>query len=136
MKRPFQNLGKLFNFCLFLCCYLDRLYEMQVEAPASGGSCKWRNEALSTFDDINNNKIICRYYDRDSRRNYPQTVEFTPSTLKELPIDPNATARTIKEASFKSQGFLDFKYQYKEGKGQLDPTGSAENPDFCIRSVQ
>ena len=99
-----------------------------MEAPASGGSCKWRNEALSTFDDINNNKIICRYYDRDSRRNYPQTVEFTPSTLKELPIDPNATARTIKEASFKSQGFLDFKYQYKEGNQKL--TDGKEFGDF------
>ena len=77
-----------------------------------------------------------RYYERDSRRNYPQTVEFTPSTLKQLPVDPSAGFGTLKMESPKSNGFLDFKHQYREGNGKLDSTGSAENPDFSIRSVQ
>ena len=82
--------------------------------------------------------MINRYYERDSRRNYPQTVEFTPSALKELPLDQSAASPTSLSSSSspKSKGFLDFKYQYREGKAGLDPTGSAENPDFSIRSVQ
>ena len=76
-----------------------------------------------------------RYYERDSRRNYPQTVEFTPSALKELPLDPKTTTVAASTPTT-SKGFLDFKYQYREGKAGLDHTGSAENPDFSIRSVQ
>ncbi|KAJ3357602.1 hypothetical protein HDU91_005384 [Kappamyces sp. JEL0680] len=75
-----------------------------------------------------------RYYERDTRRNYPQTVTFTASELKELPLPASEEARQALVAQ--KPVILDFKYKYREGAGALDPTGSAENPDFSIRCVQ
>lgn len=74
--------------------------------------------------------------------------------MKQLPLPAAATTSTPAAASSEpaTGGFLSFKYQYKEGRvlscvcidysllslgeSGLDPTGSAENPDFSIRSVQ
>lgn len=62
-----------------------------------------------------------RYFERDLRRQFPQTVVYTHSDLEKV--------------DFVKVPVLNERYQYQKTDTH-DPTGSAANPHFSIRMVK
>jgi hypothetical protein len=62
-----------------------------------------------------------QYYTRDTRRQFPQTM----IVKQVLSLPGTATPPVMKQ-----------RYQYSPSAPHLDATGSAENPEFCIRAVK
>ncbi|KAJ3271305.1 hypothetical protein HDV01_006901 [Terramyces sp. JEL0728] len=66
-----------------------------------------------------------RYYEKDTRRQYPQTVVFSPNDVKLIGTGDKFEPPVINN-----------RYKYKASAPHLDPTGSAANPEFSIRAVE